>query len=73
MKHFESRLQKTPGIGLLKPEPRITRLALRLRGQIFSEQVKDIPRANFVAALQLEGIPAMAFLRTGLQEFSVPA
>src|SRR5438132_2012941 len=27
MKYFESRLQKTRGIGLLKPEPRITRLA----------------------------------------------
>src|SRR5580693_5125435 len=27
MKHFESRLKSTPAIGLLKPEPRITRLA----------------------------------------------
>ena len=58
MKHFESRLQKTPGIGLLKPEPRITRLApYGYVAKYFSEQVKDIPRANFVAALQLEGIP----------------
>src|SRR6202046_4906043 len=27
MKHFEERLQNTPAIGLLKPDPRITRLA----------------------------------------------
>ena len=27
MKHFESHLQNTPAIGLLKPDPRITRLA----------------------------------------------
>jgi dTDP-4-amino-4,6-dideoxygalactose transaminase len=58
MKHLESRLQKTPGIGLLKPEPRITRLApYGYVAKYFSEQVKDIPRAAFVAALQLEGIP----------------
>jgi dTDP-4-amino-4,6-dideoxygalactose transaminase len=58
MKHFESRLKDTAGIGLLKPEPRITRMASY--GYVikyFSSQVKDIPRAAFVAALQLEGIP----------------
>jgi dTDP-4-amino-4,6-dideoxygalactose transaminase len=58
MKHFESRLQKTLGIGLLKPEPRITRLApYGYAFKYFADQVKDIPRAAFVAALQLEGIP----------------
>jgi dTDP-4-amino-4,6-dideoxygalactose transaminase len=58
MKHFEARLQNTPGIGLLKPDPRITRLApYGYVIKYFSERVKDIPRAAFVAALQLEGIP----------------
>ncbi|MFY9979471.1 MAG: DegT/DnrJ/EryC1/StrS family aminotransferase [Candidatus Sulfotelmatobacter sp.] len=58
MKHFESRLQNTCGIGLLKAEPRITRLApYGYVFKYFSEKVKDIPRAAFVAALQLEGIP----------------
>jgi dTDP-4-amino-4,6-dideoxygalactose transaminase len=58
MKHFESRLQNTPGIGLLKPDPRITRLApYGYVLKYFAEKVKEIPRAAFVAALQLEGIP----------------
>jgi dTDP-4-amino-4,6-dideoxygalactose transaminase len=58
MKHFESRLQNTPGIGLLKPDPRITRLApYGYVIKYFADKVKDIPRAAFVAALQLEGIP----------------
>ncbi len=58
MKHFETRLQKTPGIGLLKPDPRITRLApYGYVLKYFSKQVKDVPRAEFVAALQIEGIP----------------
>jgi dTDP-4-amino-4,6-dideoxygalactose transaminase len=58
MKHFESRLHNTPAIGLLKPDPRITRLApYGYVIKYFSSRAKDIPRANFVAALQLEGIP----------------
>jgi L-glutamine:2-deoxy-scyllo-inosose/3-amino-2,3-dideoxy-scyllo-inosose aminotransferase len=58
MKHFETRLQNTPGVGLLKPDPRITRLApYGYVIKYFSEKAKDIPRAAFVAALQLEGIP----------------
>src|ERR1700737_2495435 len=58
MEYFESRLRGTRGLGLLKPEPRITRLApYGYVLKYFSEQVKDIPRAAFVAALQLEGIP----------------
>ena len=57
MKHFESRLQNTPGIGLLKPDPRITRLApYGYVIKYFADKVKEIPRAAFVAALQLEGI-----------------
>jgi dTDP-4-amino-4,6-dideoxygalactose transaminase len=58
MKHFETRLQNTPEIGLLKPDPRITRLApYGYVLKYFACKAKDIPRAAFVAALQLEGIP----------------
>jgi dTDP-4-amino-4,6-dideoxygalactose transaminase len=58
MKHFEARLQNTPEIGLLKPDPRITGPApYGYVMKYFSEKAKDIPRAAFVAALQLEGIP----------------
>jgi dTDP-4-amino-4,6-dideoxygalactose transaminase len=58
MKHLESRLQNTPAIGLLKPDPRITRLApYGYVIKYFSSKAKEIPRASFVAALQLEGIP----------------
>jgi dTDP-4-amino-4,6-dideoxygalactose transaminase len=58
MAYFESRMRGARGIGLLKPEPRITRLApYGYVMKYFAEQVKDIPRAAFVAALQLEGIP----------------
>ena len=58
MKHLEMRLQGTTGVGLLKPDPRITRLApYGYVIKYFSEKAKEIPRAAFVAALQLEGIP----------------
>ena len=58
MAYFESRLKKTPEIGLLKPDPRITRLApYGYVLKYFAERAKDIPRAAFVGALQLEGIP----------------
>jgi dTDP-4-amino-4,6-dideoxygalactose transaminase len=58
MGHFETRLQNTPEIGLLKPDPRITRLApYGYVLKYFADRAKDIPRAAFVAALQLEGIP----------------
>jgi dTDP-4-amino-4,6-dideoxygalactose transaminase len=58
MKYLESRLNGTKGIGLLKPDPRITRLApYGYVMKYFEEQVGGIPRAAFVAALQLEGIP----------------
>ena len=49
MKHFETRLQNTPGIGLLQPDPRITRLApYGYVFKYFANKVKDIPRAAFV-------------------------
>jgi dTDP-4-amino-4,6-dideoxygalactose transaminase len=58
MAYFEQQLANTPGIGFLKAEPRITTLApYGFVLKYFSEQLKDIPRAAFVAGLQLEGIP----------------
>ena len=58
MDYFESRLRDTPGLGLLKPEPRITRPApYGYVLKYFADKLKDIPRAAFVGALQLEGIP----------------
>jgi dTDP-4-amino-4,6-dideoxygalactose transaminase len=58
MKRFESQLKDTPGIGFLKAEPRITRQApYGYVMKYFSEKANEIPRAAFVAALQLEGIP----------------
>ncbi len=57
MKRFELRMAKTPGIGLLKPDPRITQLApYGYVMKYFKEKVKEIPRAAFVAAMQLEGV-----------------
>jgi hypothetical protein len=51
-------LKGTKAIGLLKPDPRITRLApYGYVVKYFEEQVDGIPRAAFVAGLQLEGIP----------------
>jgi dTDP-4-amino-4,6-dideoxygalactose transaminase len=56
--YFESRLRGTKGLGFLKPELRITRTAPYCYVlKYFAEQAKDIPRAAFVASLQLEGIP----------------
>ena len=58
MEYFESRVRTVSGLGLLRPEPRITRTApYSYVLKYFAEQFKDIPRAAFVAALQLEGIP----------------
>ncbi len=58
MKYLESRLQNTPAIGFLKPDPRITRLApYGYIVKYFGEKLNGIPRAAFVGALQLEGIP----------------
>src|ERR1700686_1000102 len=56
--HFESRMHNTAAIGLLKPEPRITEQApYGYVLKYFQAQAKNIPRAEFVAALQTEGIP----------------
>ena len=58
MQHFESHMKNTPAIGLLKPDSRITRLApYGYVIKYFSAKAKEIPRASFVAAIQLEGVP----------------
>ncbi|HEY1656706.1 MAG TPA: DegT/DnrJ/EryC1/StrS family aminotransferase [Candidatus Sulfotelmatobacter sp.] len=58
MKYFEDHLQNMPAIGMLKPDPRITRLApYGFVMKYLGEKQNGIPRAAFVAALQLEGIP----------------
>jgi dTDP-4-amino-4,6-dideoxygalactose transaminase len=58
MKYLERRLRGTKGIRLLKPDPRITRLAPYGYVLKFIEEEADgIPRAAFVGALQLEGVP----------------
>ena len=58
MKRLEEKLNGTPAIGLLPPDPRITSLApYGYVLKYFSEQAGGVPRASFVAALQLEGIP----------------
>ena len=58
IEYFEACARTTRGLGFLKPEPRITRTApYSFVMKYFAELMKDIPRAAFVAALQLEGIP----------------
>jgi dTDP-4-amino-4,6-dideoxygalactose transaminase len=58
MEYLESKLQKIPAIGFLKPDPRITRLApYGYIVKYFGGKLNGIPRAAFVGALQLEGIP----------------
>ncbi|HUK46075.1 MAG TPA: DegT/DnrJ/EryC1/StrS family aminotransferase [Terriglobales bacterium] len=58
MKYLDRRLNGTKGIRLMKPDPRITRLAPYGYVMKYSEEQMDgIPRAAFVAALQMEGIP----------------
>ena len=58
MAYFESLLRSAAAIGLLKPEPRITRLApYGYVLKYYAEHAKHIPRAAFVGALQKEGIP----------------
>jgi dTDP-4-amino-4,6-dideoxygalactose transaminase len=57
MKHFEDCVKGTTGITLLKPEPRITRTApYGYVMKYVADQLGGIPRANFVAAMQLEGV-----------------
>ncbi len=58
MLHFESRLHNTRASVVLKPESRITQQApYGYVLKYFQIRQSGIPRAEFVAALQTEGIP----------------
>ena len=57
MQHFESRLHNTTGIGLLSRSRESRSRRLTVMCSSISSQAKDILRAEFVAALQMEGIP----------------
>jgi dTDP-4-amino-4,6-dideoxygalactose transaminase len=58
MEHFEKRLRGTPGLGFLKRDKRQTRVAAYQYVFKYSpEHFQGIPRAAFLGALELEGIP----------------
>ena len=58
MEYFESRIAGTPGLGLLKRDRRITRLAAyQYVFKFLPEHFDGIGRAAFLGALEKEGIP----------------
>ena len=58
MEYFEKRLRGTPGLAFLKRDKRITRVAAyQFVFKYLAEHFADVPRAAFLAALELEGIP----------------
>jgi len=58
MAHFEKRLRGTAGLGFLERDPRNTRVAAYQYVFKYSpEHFGGIPRAAFLGALQLEGVP----------------
>jgi dTDP-4-amino-4,6-dideoxygalactose transaminase len=58
MEHFEKRLRGTPGLGFLERDPRNTRVAAyQYVFKYLPEHFAGIPRAAFLGALQMEGIP----------------
>jgi dTDP-4-amino-4,6-dideoxygalactose transaminase len=58
MEHFEKRLRGTPGLAFLKRDKRITRVAAyQFVFKYLAEHFAEVPRAAFLAALELEGIP----------------
>jgi dTDP-4-amino-4,6-dideoxygalactose transaminase len=58
MEYFESRIVGTPGLGLLKRDPRVTRVAAyQYVFKYLPEHFEGIPRAAFLGALEMEGIP----------------
>lgn len=58
MEYFEKRLNGTPGLGFLKRDPRQTRIAAyQFVFKYSAERLGGIPRASFLGALQMEGIP----------------
>ena len=58
MDHFEKRLSGTPGLALLKRDKRVTRVAAyQYVFKYLPENFGGIPRAAFLGALEMEGIP----------------
>ncbi len=58
MDHFAKRLRGTPGLGFLERDKRQTRVAAYQYVIKYSpEHFGGIPRASFLGALQMEGIP----------------
>ena len=58
MNHFEKRLRGTPGFAFLKRDKRVTRVAAyQYVFKYMPENFGGIPRAAFLAALEMEGIP----------------
>src|SRR5215467_4766256 len=58
IEHFEQRLRGSPGLAFLKRDKRITRVAAyQFVFKYHPEHFGGIPRAAFLAALEMEGIP----------------
>jgi dTDP-4-amino-4,6-dideoxygalactose transaminase len=58
MDHFEKRLRGTPGLDFLKRDSRQTRIAAYQYVFKYSpEDFQGIPRAAFLGALEMEGVP----------------
>lgn len=58
MNHFEKRLRGTPGLAFLRLDKRITRVAAyQFVFKYVPENFGGIPRAAFLGALEMEGIP----------------
>ncbi|HYY72770.1 MAG TPA: DegT/DnrJ/EryC1/StrS family aminotransferase [Candidatus Bathyarchaeia archaeon] len=58
MDHFERRLRGVPGLAFLKRDKRITRVAAyQFVFKYLRENFGGIPRAAFLGALEMEGIP----------------
>jgi dTDP-4-amino-4,6-dideoxygalactose transaminase len=57
MEHFEKRIGSTPGLGFLKRDPRQTAVAPYQYVFKYSSEHFGVPRAAFLGALEMEGIP----------------
>lgn len=58
MEHFAKRIGGTPGLGFLKPDPRQKVVAAyQYVFKYLSEHFDGVPRAAFLGALEMEGIP----------------
>jgi dTDP-4-amino-4,6-dideoxygalactose transaminase len=58
MEYFEKRIAGTPGLGFLRRDPRVTRVAAyQYVFKYLPEHFEGISRAAFLGALSMEGIP----------------